>query len=523
MKMKIPSLVTLLSLGCVVENSNEIDGLLWDTEVVATTDGIYAALPHSGALVRIQDNNTYKVIDLNGAEPVRMVTTPDGSKALIFARWPQCTNDNEDIVDVSDCDEDELEWNAELVVVEDGVAGEPINIPGHMNALAFTEDGSKAVAYLDYSEDTIIEISGIVDLSEVVIIDLEGDQTQNAVSIGFSPDNILFNADGTKAVILSRSKVVLVDMVSFDVLVEFPLVLDADQTVNPSGAVLTEDGTKVLVSVSGSSDMYVLNLEDGNYSIDMEELSGAPADLAVAKSTEQTLVVYGSLAQVDFVDNSSGDLQPAQTIDLDEPVSSVLMASDFAVLYNNAGGDYYDVVKLDLDTTEDHELRVENPIHSMQMSESEQYAVAVLRPEDSWGGGLSQYADENWGLAVINLIDGEEEVISLVVESQPVGVELIEDTDASTTYALVLMDGVDSVLKIDLARPSAYTEVELEAPPVGIGALPDATGFYITHESALGLISFLNPANNEITTAHGFAVVELLDDDTLPRREGEEE
>ena len=235
-----------------------------------------------------------------------MVTTPDGEAAIVFARWPLCKDEDEDIVDVADCDYSDLEWNAELVVVRDGVATKTIEIPGHMNALAFTDDGTKAVAYLDYSEEAIIEISGVVDLSEVRISDLVGDAQAMPVSIGFSPDNILFNADGSKAVILSRSKVVLVNMVDLEVEVEFPLVLDADQTVNPSGAVLTEDGSKVLVSVSGSSDLYVLNLEDGNYSIDMEELNGAPSDMSVASSTEQTVVVYSTLSQVDFVDNSQG-------------------------------------------------------------------------------------------------------------------------------------------------------------------------------------------------------------------------
>ena len=443
MKMRITSLLILLSLGCTVDTNSDLPGPLWDTDVVATTDGLYVALPHAGSLARVTNDGKYDIIDLNGAEPVRMVTTPDGEAAIVFARWPLCKDEDEDIVVVADCDYSDLEWNAELVVVRDGVATKTIEIPGHMNALAFTDDGTKAVAYLDYSEEAIIEISGVVDLSEVRIIDLVGDAQAMPVSIGFSPDNILFNADGSKAVILSRSKVVLVNMVDLEVEVEFPLVLDADQTVNPSGAVLTEDGSKVLVSVSGSSDLYVLNLEDGNYSIDMEELNGAPSDMSVASSTEQTVVVYSTLSQVDFVDNSSGDLQPTQSIDLDEPASSVIMASDFALLYNDEGGDYYDVIRLDLTTNDDFELRVENPIHSMQLSDSEQYAVAILRPEDSWGSGLSQYADSHWGLAVINARpdnpDDDPEAVSLVLEAQPIGVEIIENESSGETFALVML------------------------------------------------------------------------------------
>ena len=195
----------------------------------------------------------------------------------------------------------------------------------------------------------------------------------------------------------------------------------------------------------------------------------------------------------------------------------------YALLYNDGGADYYDVVKLDLETNEAHELRVENPVHSMQLSASQEFAVGVLRPEDSWGSGLDQYADSRWGLAVVNLRSGEEEVVSLVVESQPVGVELIEDADAGATYALVLMAGVESLLKLDLAQPSDYVEFELAAPPVGIGSIPGETDFYVTHDSPLGLISFLDPSTDEITTSHGFAVVELIEDDTLPRRDSEED
>ena len=74
-----------------------------------------------------------------------------------------------------------------------------------MDTLAFPDDGTKAVAYLDYSEEAIIEISRGVDLNEVRIIDLVGDSGDAKCQIGFDPDNILFNADGSKAVILSRS------------------------------------------------------------------------------------------------------------------------------------------------------------------------------------------------------------------------------------------------------------------------------------------------------------------------------
>ena len=153
---------------------------------------------------------------------------------------------------------------------------------------------------------------------------------------------------------------------------------------------------------------------------------------------------------------------------------------------------------------------------SMQLSESGEYAVGILAPETGGGGGtdLDAYQDENWGLLVINTVT--DQVASLVIVSEPVGLALVEQDE--TTYALVLMDGVETLLQVDLAQPSADSQQALPAPPTRIGSMPDER-FYITHDSALGLISFLDPSTGKLTKAHGFATADLMSDDVLPRRD----
>ena len=61
-------------------------------------------------------------------------------------------------------------------------------------------------------------------------------------------------------------------------------------------------------------------------------------------------------------------------------------------------------------------------------------------------------------------------------------------------------------------------EEELVAPPTGIGAMPGG-GFYITHDSPLGLVSFFDPDGGEPTTANGFAATGLFTDDSIPASE----
>ena len=64
----------------------------------------------------------------------------------------------------------------------------------------------------------------------------------------------------------------------------------------------------------------------------------------------------------------------------------------------------------------------------------------------------------------------DDEMVSFVLESQPVGLALVESS--ATTFGL-LLEGSDTLLQVDLANPSQPVEIGLAAPPTGIGALPD--------------------------------------------------
>jgi hypothetical protein len=488
----------------------DIDDQLWDANVVNATDGTYVRLPHAQRLVRVNPDGSFQGVDLNGTIPRRVLPTPDSEQVLVFGRWLDCEDTEVETPD--DCDEDELIVNAELARVQDGALVEPYDVPAHMNSLAWSPDGRVAVAYLDYEAGTDIEIDGVVDLTEVLFIPLDGGAPR-AVSIGFSPRNILFTPDDGRAVIMSRSEVVVVSLDTFEVVVTYPLVLDSDQEVNPKDAVLTPDGRYALVSVEGSSELYKLDLQSPT--IDIEDLDAPPSDMIVSEADDAVVIVYDSLNRVDVLDLTSFELK--EPVALDDAMNGVLLSDGQAFLYNSTSSSH-DVYTLDLETTELIEHRVENPVDDMRLSPAGGYAVGTLRPEGTSGSGLEQYQDANWGLSVVDLVDNE--AISLVLESRPVGLELVEQGD--TTYALVLLEGRDTVLQLDLSAPSQPTELELEAPPTGIGALPDGR-FSITHDAPLGLITFLDPATGKTTPAAGFATLGLMVEETLPDRGAGEE
>jgi hypothetical protein len=520
--MRITPLLALLALACNPFDDPRTDGYtyleedLWDSDVVATTDGVYVRLPTAGKLVRISDDGTFKEVDLNGASPTRLVGAPDQGSVMVFASWQTCDDPDPKIENVSDCEEDDLGTESELDVVIGGAMDATADVPAHMNSLAFSDDNTIAVAYLDYDlVEGSVDVEGVWDPNEVVFIRLSDGSTQG-VSVGFSPNNVLFSQDSTKAVVLSRSKVVVVDLGSFEVEVSYPLTLDEDEEIDPAGATITPDGRYAMIGIQGSSDLYVLDLE--SESIDIQSLDAAPSAIEVQSNdsgdSSQTVIVYASRAQVDLMENEYFEVE---SVALDDPMTSILNGDGFVVLYNQAAStSVRDVYRVDLDTHVVTEFVMGNPVSSMQLTDDGRFAVSVLRPENSSGGGVDGEQDERWGLGVVDLQSDKE--VSLVTESEPVGLALVESE--GTTFALLLLESVEYALLLDLQNLGAITTIDLPEPPTGIGDLADGR-FYITHSSRFGLVSFLDPATGDITSASGFATAGLLVDDTLPRRSEE--
>jgi DNA-binding beta-propeller fold protein YncE len=164
------------------------------------------------------------------------------------------------------------------------------------------------------------------------------------------------------------------------------------------------------------------------------------------------------------------------------------------------------------------EYVVANPVSEMHITDSGRFAVAIVRPETVSGTGVDYYQDARWGLSIMDL-SGEEQV-SLVAQSQPLGLALVED--AENAYGLVLLDGSDTLLQVNLAQPTASVEIDLPAPPLGIASMPDGK-FVITHNQSLGMISILDPSTLELETMSNFAVTNLFEQKELPRTgEGEQ-
>jgi hypothetical protein len=524
-KTLIPSAAALVLLACNPWDNLPLDGWswldepLWDHDVLAASDGLYVRLPHAGQLVRLNAGAEPVVVDLLGAEPTSMSLGPDLETVVVLQTATSCVTDEPKVDEMAECPEDDRVVDHQLALVRDGAlldGVEPVSIPGHYNRLAFSpwQEGSTtspvAVAYLDY-EGSSIDVEGVLNLTEVLFVDLRSGGTAR-VSVGFSASNILFTADASKAVVLSRSQVVVVDLTSsdYEVLTTYHLTLDADQEVDPLGAAITPDDHYLLMSVEGSGDLYAMDLD--NESINIVDLDAPPSAMAVDGYADRTALVYKSRSQVDILEHDYFDLDSVQ---LDEPCNAIAETDEGVVVLYNDNASTHDVYRLDVESAELVEYRLANPVNELRLTDDFAYAVALMRPEGSSGSGIDGEYDSRWGMSIIDLYTDDN--TDLMLSSEPVGMAFAED-EGGEPFVLLLLEGLDSLVQVSL-WDEHVAEIALPAPPTGIGSLPSGQ-FYITHQSALGLVSFLAPGAEDLDLVSGFAGQGLFTDDSLPEADG---
>lgn len=484
---------------------NYLDEPLWDPVVAPLADGVYVRLPTAGKLLRVSPNGDWAEVDLDGATPIRMVTAPDGHSLLVLATWPTCADEDPKIRYASDCADEDLGTAAELDLVQDGKLVSHLDIAPQFQSFAFNKNGSIAAAYLDLNASQTVGVQGLLNPDAVAFVET-ATATVHEVAVGFPPETVIFSDDGSKSVVLSRSQVAIVDLATWAVQVTFPLTLDANTAVTPQDVVLARDGRYALVSVQGSADLYVLDLEDPH--IDLVELEGVPSDMVVDPSSDRTVLVYSGRSVVESLEH---DYFEITATDLDAPANRILDSDTFTVLYSANGGNA--VSLFDPATGALSTYRAENPILDVQLTVDQSFAVATLSPDYSVSGGASGFYDQYYGLGIFPMVE-DAHPVSLVLQGQPVGLELVDRQGASE--ALVLMAGIESLLQVDIATGTA-SPIELEVPPIAINAMPDGT-FVISHDAVLGQLSFLDSSTGNIVTAAGFASTGMLKTDLLPRR-----
>jgi hypothetical protein len=513
------TLFLALLAGCGWNNMPTHDiiylgGPLWDANgVISTQDGLYVPLTQSGGLALVKTDGSYERIDLGDGALSKISASPSGETLIGIVDRYYCDSGDAKgkrrITYPQDCQYDDLSTESTVEVIRAGAVTQTVDISGAYNSITFADDDRYAIAYLDLDDPNFVS-QGVMDLTSVMVLDLEAN-TATAARVGFSANRVLFTYDAqgqaSGAVVLSQNSVAVVDLFASppEVDVTFPLTLDPDSTVIPVGVELTPDGQYALISVSNKSDLYALDLV--NHSVNMIELSGVPASMAVNTATDQTLLVYGSSPTIDVLDHDFFDVV---SYNVDESMNNIIQGEDFALLYSTSTR--HDLYHLDLTREDVTEYRLQNPAISVHLSPSEDFAIALTRAESGYGEAI----DALPGMELIDLVN--EQQLQFALEGVGLGVSF--SSTESSLHALLLQEGTEYVYKYELYTGTAE-QIELSAPPVAIGTMPSGD-FYITHTAGAGLVTFLDPSSGETTEVGGFATLGIIDPIQLMSNEEEE-
>jgi hypothetical protein len=471
-----------------------IDGTLWDPySAVSTIDGVYVSMPHSGGLTLVRPGGTFAPVDLGEVAVGKLTLAPDQATVAVSTRRYGCkASDDLEVgstLDLDACPDADRVVHHALAAVEDGAMLTEIALEGPYESLRWSSDSRFAAAWPDAS--ALGEAGGVVNLTSVVILDT-ATGTANTIPVGFAASEVLFDASGQRAVVLSHSSVAVLDLsVSPPVRdVTFPLTLDPDQVVTPVGVSLTPDGQYALISTANASDLYVLDLV--NHAVNMVSLSGIPAAMYVDPTLNQTMLVYANSAKADVVDHERFDVE---TVTLDEPMTAIAGGESVAVFSASGRRDVY---SFDGATGELVEFRLQSPLTRLEVAPTEQFAIAFTTG-DGYGGRP--------GMEILDLRDGEGHSFPYLLEGRGLG--LAFDAFGESLNALILQQGAEYVYALDLYSAESE-ELDLALAPLALGSLPTG-GFFVTHDAPLGLISFLDATTGEVTVAEGFAAHNLLE------------
>jgi DNA-binding beta-propeller fold protein YncE len=493
--MTLPFLALLALTGCNPWKNMPDDGTayfddpLWDAgSGVALADGLYVRLPTAGGLVRIGADGKAEAVDLGDARVTRLLQTPDPTLLVVFLRRTAC--DDADAVLVNDCAEDDQQVTDVLATVRDGRLEAEIPLDTAYNEVTFAADGRWAVATLDVDTADLSQ-AGVVSLNVVSVIDLESGVAR-PVPVGFDADAVFWttdpDGDATRALVLSAGQLAVVDLTEGTPALDtrFQLSLDPDLVVTPREVSVTDDGSFAILAVDGSPDLYVMDLVNPN--INIIELGAVPDAMVSLPEIDSTLITFANNAQIVLLPH--GNFDP-EVIALEEPLSRVVDVGAFEMLWAR---DRKDVYRFDPVTRELVEYRLQSGALSLAVSPDGRTGVALTSAN---GIGFP-------GMELLDLTDDDTTPFRL----EGTGIGVAFTADAGGTEILLLQDEVDYLLRLEV--DSLVTEeIELPRPPIAIGALPEGGPFYITHDAALGLVSFLD--GEELTSVAGFAVLGLGD------------
>lgn len=460
---------------------------------------VYVAMTQQGELARIDGETLAVATTPVGAAPRAVATIPgsDGAVALDSA------NGAATVV-------------RPVVTGGDGTRVLP-TLPS-LNRIDIDPTGAFAVIWFDPVRARQDGTASAGSFQDVVVARLApGRETSVALTVGFLPRAVQFDAAGTRAYVVTQDGVSVIDLA--DATEHGPRLVPPIAVAAPG--VVAED---LEVQVVATGD-YAAVRQAGHAGVRVVGLAGAakgqtwdvplaapPTDIDLAPDGSRLYAVERDTATLAVIDIPGDALDPSgvDTVALaPATVGSIAVSADGAraVLYTNATLDpHVTVVELGRAGFPHATYPLQKAVRAVAIAPDSATAVVVAAraPGDpATAGSLEEMIARSPGYALVDLATGFAKLQLTPIDPGP----LVYAPDGATAY--VALDGGDAAgatraVQVVAARTGIVRTVALGSPPSSIGVVPVAGQAFIAQRHPLGRMSFVALATGAVRTVTGF-------------------
>jgi DNA-binding beta-propeller fold protein YncE len=460
---------------------------------------VYVAMTAQNKLARI-DGETLAVLSTPvGAAPREVATIPGSDGAVVL---------------------DSANGTATVVrpVLTGGDGTRVLGTLPSLNRIDIDPTGRFAVIWFDLVKALHDNTGNGGSFQDVAVVALApGHERAVALTVGFRPRGVQFDAAGTRAYVITQDGVSVIDLVDateHEARIIPPIaVADPETPAEDVEVQIVSTGDYAAVRQAGHPGLRVVSMRaaDAGRAWDIP-LAAPPSDIDLAPDGSRVYAVLRDVSRLAVIDIPGDALDPAgvQSVDLaPATVGSLVVSADGTrgLLFTNATLDrHITVVDLALPGFPHVTWPLEKAVRAVGIAPDSTTAIVLSAkaPGDPMtAASFEDFLARSFGYALLDLATGFSKLQLTPVDPGPFAYA----PDAARAY--VALDGGDAVtatraLQIVTTRTGVVQTRALGSPPSGVGIVPGAHQAFVAQRHPLGRMSFVALVTGAVRTVTGF-------------------
>ncbi len=489
---------------CMPPSPGSDAGVPVETEItlgapISSQRYVYVAMTAQNRLARI-DGATLAVSSIAvGAAPKEVATIPGSDGAVVL---------------------DQVNGTATVVrpVLTGGDGTRVLATLPSLNRIDVDPTGQFAVIWFDLVKALADHTGNAGSFQDVAVVALApGNEKSVALTVGFRPRAVQFDAAGTRAYVITQDGVSVIDLALATQHAPriVPPIPVADPGTSPDDleVQIVATGDYAAVRQAGHAGLRVVSMQPASAGQAFDiPLASPPTDIDLAPDGSRVYAVLRDAQRLAIIDipGDARDPTGVETVDLaPATVGSVVVSADgkHALLFTNATLDPH-ITRVELAEPGFPHVTwsLEKAVRAVGISPDSTTAIVLAAKAPGDPGTATSFDDfvaKSFGYALLDLATGFAKLQLTPVDPGP----FVYAPDGSRAY--VALDGGDAVtatraLQVVTTQTGVVQTLPLGSPPSAVGIVPSAAQAFVAQRHPLGRMSFIALVTGAVRTVTGF-------------------